>query len=140
MDIQFLPGSLPPREQRIVTDGFTAHADEQGAPQYEKASVHWIAKDDDGATIGALTAEILWDWVYIDELWVSPAHRGEGLGRRLMNLAEAFAGERQLQGLWLWTQSWQGEQFYRRLDYTEFTRFEDFPRGYARIGFRKSLA
>ena len=77
--------------------------------------------------------------MYIDELWVSPMHRGEGLGSKLMDLAQEFAIDRRLQGVCLWTQSWQGERFYQALGYTEFTRFDDFPKGHSRIGFRKSL-
>ena len=77
--------------------------------------------------------------MYIDELWVSPASRGGGLGRQLMELAEEFARAQRLQGIWLWTQSWQAEGFYRQLGYSEFTRFDEFPKGHSRIGFRKPL-
>jgi hypothetical protein len=56
-----------------------------------------------------------------------------------MALAEEFAAAEKLQGIWLWTQSWQAEGFYRKLDYVEFTRFENFPRGHYRIGFRKTM-
>ncbi len=86
-----------------------------------------------------LTADILWDWMYIDELWVSPASRGEGFGRKLMKHAEDFAGSQALRGIWLWTQGWQAEGFYRALGYEEFTRFDGFPKGHSRIGFRKYL-
>ena len=40
----------------------------------------------------------------------------------------------------LWTQSWQAGGFYQQLGYSEFTRFDDFPKGHSRIGFRKILA
>ncbi len=84
-----------------------------------------------------LTAELLWDWLYIDELWVSEELRGMGVGRKLMTLAEEFAASENLVGIWLWTQSWQAESFYKGLDYVEFTRFHHFPRGHSRIGLRK---
>ena len=63
--------------------------------------------------------------MYIDELWVSPESRGAGLGRALMLRAEELAKSRGLQGLWLWTQSWQADGFYRQLGYDEFARFDD---------------
>jgi hypothetical protein len=56
-----------------------------------------------------------------------------------MQLAEEFAISQSLQGLWLWTQSWQAEGFYKQLGYSQFTRFDNFPRGHWRIGFRKKL-
>ncbi len=78
--------------------------------------------------------------MYIDELWVSSELRGDGLGTRLMRLAEKFAAKHSLQGIWLWTQSWQAEQFYSQLGYVEFTRFDNFPKGHSRIGYRKILS
>ena len=122
-----------------MSDGFRQHGDETGGPEYSKEHVKWIANDEQDAIKAVLTADILWDWIYIDELWVSPWSRGNGLGRKLMLLAEDFAKSEKLQGIWLWTQSWQAEGFYTRLGYDEFTRFDDFPKGYSRISYRKRL-
>lgn len=122
-----------------MSDGFRQHGDETGGPEYRKEHVNWIANDEQDAIKAVLTADILWDWIYIDELWVSPESRGNGLGRKLMLLAEDFAESEKLQGIWLWTQSWQAEGFYARLGYDEFTRFDDFPKGHSRIGYRKRL-
>lgn len=116
------------------------HNNEQGAPEYKKDRVKWLASDERDRVHAVLTADILWDWIYIDELWIAKESRGEGLGRKLMRLVEEFAISQSLQGIWLWTQSWQAEGFYRKLGYDEFTRFDDFPKGYSRIGFRKKLS
>ena len=122
-----------------MSDGFRQHGDETGGPEYSKEHVKWIANDEQDAIKAVLTADILWDWIYIDELWVSPGSRGNGLGRKLMLLAEDFAKSEKLQGIWLWTQSWQAEGFYAALGYDEFARFDDFPKGHSRIGYRKRL-
>lgn len=140
MDIRFESGALTVSEQAVVLEGFGAHSLEQGAPEYVKEQYKWLGVDRGSRIEAALTAEILWDWMYIDELWVSPDSRGTGVGRRLMRLAEEFARSRDLEGIWLWTQSWQAAGFYDRLGFEEFTTFENFPRGYARVGFRKRLA
>ena len=124
----------------MVSEGFHTHTEEQDAPEYKKERIKWLAFDERKEIRAVLTADILWDWIYVDELWVSPKSRGEGLGRQLMQLAEEFALSMGLQGIWLWTQSWQAEGFYRQLGYSEFTRFDNFPIGHARIGFRKKLA
>ena len=139
MDIEFLRQGLTSSEQSVVSEGFRRHSEEQGAPEYRKDRVKWIASDERKDIHAVLTADILWDWIYIDELWISPDLRGEGLGRKLMRRAEEFAMSQGLQGIWLWTQSWQAEGFYTRLGYTQFTRFDDFPKGHSRIGFRKKL-
>ena len=139
LNIVFRQGPLTSLEQSVVSQGFHTHSEERSAPEYKKERVKWLAVDERDDMRAALTAEILWDWIYIDELWISRKLRGEGLGRRLMQLAEDFALSRNLRGIWLWTQSWQAEGFYRQLGYTQFTRFDDFPKGHSRIGFRKIL-
>ncbi|MEM9257165.1 MAG: GNAT family N-acetyltransferase [Pseudomonadota bacterium] len=139
MVIEFQTVGLTASEQSVVTRGFDEYSVEQGAPAFEKEQVKWLFKNDDGTLQGALTADILWDWIYLDELWVSAERRGEGLGRALMQRAEAHATSLALRGVWLWTQSWQAAEFYRQLGYEEFARFDDFPRGHTRLGFRKTL-
>jgi len=139
VDIKFCRGDLTSSERSVVSQGFYAHAEEQDAPDYKKEHVKWLAVDERKDIKAVLTADVLWDWIYVDELWISPEFRGEGLGRKLMRLAEEFAMSQSLQGIWLWTQSWQAEGFYRQLGYSQFTRFDDFPKGYSRIGFRKRL-
>jgi GNAT superfamily N-acetyltransferase len=139
VEIKFHRGNLTSSEQSVVSQGFYAHTLEQDAPEYMKERVKWLALDERDDIKAALTADILWDWIYIDELWICPELRGEGLGRRLMHLAEEFAISHKIQGIWLWTQSWQADGFYRHLGYSQFTRFDDFPKGHSRIGFRKKM-
>ena len=139
VDIKFHRQGLTPSEQSVVSAGFLLHTREQDAPEYNKQPIKWLALDEQESVLAVLTADILWDWIYIDELWVSPDLRGKGIGQRLMQHAEEFAKAQNIQGIWLWTQSWQAKNFYERLGYSEFTRFEDFPTGHSRIGFRKKL-
>ncbi len=138
MNVEFHRSKLTDAEQAIVADGFKTHSDALGAPEFAKTSFNWVAKDQ-GGLLGVVTADLLWDWLYIDELWVCAEARGQGLGRKLMAQAEQFAADESLAGIWLWTQSWQAEGFYLELGYEEFTRFADFPRGHSRIGLRKKL-
>lgn len=140
MNISFDRTTLTDHEQAAVTMGFESDSTSKAAPPYQKQSLKWVATDANGHITAALTAEVLWDWMYIDELWVAEQTRGTGLGKRLMEAAEALAVSEGLEGVWLWTQSWQAEGFYQRLGYQAFTRFENFPKGYARIGLRKALA
>ncbi|MEM6818137.1 MAG: GNAT family N-acetyltransferase [Pseudomonadota bacterium] len=138
--ISFHESPLTRGEQKLVSAGFEQHSLINNVPQYLKRSIKWLAQDDHDALQGVATCNVLWDWLYIDELWVSEASRGQGLGKLLMERIERYAASCRLQGIWLWTQSWQAEHFYRQLGYCEFTRFDDFPIGHTRIGFRKRLA
>jgi ribosomal protein S18 acetylase RimI-like enzyme len=139
MQVRFQQARLSPAEEALLSEGFRAHSEAQGAPDYEQRHCKWLLESDEAGISALLTASILWDWMYIDELWVSAASRRKGHGRELMRLAEAYAIAQSLRGIWLWTQSWQAEGFYRHLGYREFTRFEGFPQGHSRIGFRKTL-
>lgn len=137
IDIIFKSGDLSSHEQEVITSGFNRHTRDQTAPPFKKDRLNWLALEEGGGIVGALTGDLLWDWLYIDELWVDESRRGTGLGRKLMSQADEYASQAKLTGIWLWTQSWQAAEFYTQLGYEEFARFPDFPKGHARIGFRK---
>ena len=137
-EISYVKGNLTEQQQAIVNDGFEQHSAAQSAPAYQPEKMHWKVETNK-QLVAVLTANQLWDWLYIDELWVADDYRHKGYGKELMHSAEAFSQEAGLCGLWLWTQSWQAADFYKKLGYKEFTVFEDFPRGYNRIGLRKTL-
>lgn len=139
IEIHHSPGILSATDQQIVSSGFAEHSHGQNAPQFKKEQIHWTARSSDKRLVGVATADLLWDWLYLDELWVAESLRGTGLGRRLIEAVERYAHEHNLVGVWLWTQNWQADRFYSALGYSEFARFPDFPRGYERIGFRKIL-
>jgi ribosomal protein S18 acetylase RimI-like enzyme len=140
IEVKFMNGTLSSDEQQIITAGFDKHSDQWKAPNFKKERINWVIYDSQGDLIGALIADVFWNWIYIDELWISESYRGKGLGQTLMSKAEDYAISHELIGLYLWTQSWQAENFYKHLGYEEFTRFPDFPIGFSRIGFRKQFS
>jgi GNAT superfamily N-acetyltransferase len=50
---------------------------------------------------------------YVTNMYVDPAHRNSGLGRRLLDLAIEFAREREVDGVMLWP-SERSRPFYER--------------------------
>jgi len=139
IEIRFSTNPLDKTQQQLMSDGFENHAKESSFPSFHKDRINWLVFEDNDQLIGILTADVLWDWIYIDELWVDKKYRCEGIGKQLMDKAEEYAISQGMTGLWLWTQSWQAPKFYNQLGYKEFTRFDDFPKGHCRIGFRKRL-
>ncbi|MCL1145762.1 GNAT family N-acetyltransferase [Shewanella marinintestina] len=140
LKIDFSNGALNVRQQEELNAGFKSHGQIQCAPTYQTERLNWTVTNEQGGLIAALTADLLWQWLYVDELWVDESCRGKGIGKQLMMQAETYAKEQQLAGLWLWTQSWQAPLFYQNLGFKEFTRFDNFPSGYSRIGLRKQLS
>ena len=95
---------------------------------------------DTGAMIGGLYGELYYGWLHIRYLAVPPELRGQGLGSRLLGMAEAHARERACIGLWLDTFSFQAAEFYRRHGFAGFGEIEGYPPGHRRCFFQKRLA
>ena len=93
----------------------------------------------DGKDEGGLWGRIAYDWLFIELLAVPEAARGQGLGRRLMDQAEAIARDAACTGIWLDTYEFQARGFYEKLDYTLFGTLDDYPAGQKRFFLQKRL-
>src|SRR5262245_20438971 len=74
----------------------------------------------DGALVGGVYGATMWRWLMIDGLWVAEELRGRGLGRRLLEAAEATAVQRGCRGSWLATFDFQVRDFYEHYGYSVF--------------------
>ena len=74
-----------------------------------------------------------WTWGgsgEIRSLWVHPSLRGQGVGRKLMQAAEAEARARGCAQLLLGTFSFQAPDFYQSLGYEVLATLPDHPQGH----------
>lgn len=99
----------------------------------------FIVATSDGLPIGCVGLKGGSAFAEIKRLWVAPAARGLGLGRRLMDAAERAARELGIAVLRLDTNSALAEagQLYRNSGWTEIARFNDDP--YPDLFFEKRL-
>jgi len=99
----------------------------------------FIVAVSDGLPLGCVGLKGGGAFAEIKRLWVAPAARGLGLGRRLMEAAESAARELGIAVLRLDTNSALAEagQLYRRSGWTEIPRFNDDP--YPDLFFEKHL-
>jgi GNAT superfamily N-acetyltransferase len=86
----------------------------------------------------------LWGWtsfafLHIDLFYLPEQLRGTGLGRSLIQQAEAEAIQRGCTGAWLDTFSFQARGFYERLGYTVFGSIENYPPGESRFFLKKTF-
>jgi GNAT superfamily N-acetyltransferase len=103
-----------------------------------RGAERWVlARDAAGTVQGGAKCDIAWGWLYVDWLWVTEAHRRQGLGGRLLAAAEALARERDCLGLHLNTWSFQAPEFYRKQGFVEVGRVADMPPGAVRHWFAK---
>ena len=96
-------------------------------------------RNEEAAIIGGLWGGSSYDWLFVQLLVVPQALRGQGVGRKLMLLAEAEALSRGCAAVWLDTFEFQARSFYERLGYTCFGQLENYPKGFARFFMQKPL-
>lgn len=99
-----------------------------------------LIPDADGATIGGLWGRTVYDWLFVDYLFVPEALRGSDLGSELLQTAERIARERGCVGAWLTTFTFQARGFYEKHGYSVFGALEQSPRDNVRLFLRKMFA
>ena len=80
----------------------------------------FVIYDHDGDLLAGLACSTAYGWLHVETLWVADAHRGQGLGRKLMATAESFGRDQACHGAWLETSSADAFAFYRKLGYSLF--------------------
>lgn len=131
---------IGPEELDVLVDGLNAHAAQAGAPAYEETELSILLRDDDDKVVAGLTGTSVWNWLYIDIIWVDETLRGQGAGADLLRAAEEEAQTRDCHSVWVWTESFQASGFYKKQGYKEFVTMDDFPIDHKRIGFMKRIA
>lgn len=92
-----------------------------------------------GIASGGLWGRLTYDWLVVELLVVPEAHRGTGLGRAIIQMAEEVARAERCVGLWLDTFDFQARGFYERLGFIAFGELSDHPRGGRRVFLQKRL-
>lgn len=101
--------------------------------------LHILIRDDAGRVIGGLLGGTYWGWLVVEIVWMHEGLRGQGLGSRLMDMAEAEAIRRGCHSAHLDTMSFQALDFYRKRGYTLFGQLDDLPMGHSRYFLKKRL-
>jgi hypothetical protein len=79
------------------------------------------------------------EWLEVSIIWVAEDKRRQGVGRRLMHLAEAEAIKRSCRYARLATSDYQAPDFYRKVGYKLYGQLENCPRGETVYYFYKEL-
>ncbi|RYD85617.1 MAG: N-acetyltransferase [Verrucomicrobiaceae bacterium] len=99
-----------------------------------------VARDDNGSLIGGLRGGFLHKWLKVDVMAVSPDHRRQGVGRKLVGEAESMAAQRGCQYSYIDTMSFQAPDFYFSLGYEESGRLRNWDsHGHDKIFLTKTL-
>ncbi|MBZ6077805.1 GNAT family N-acetyltransferase [Microvirga puerhi] len=108
-----------------------------GLPTEDLAIV--IREPEHGAVLGGLWGRTGRGWLSIELIFVPEDLRGNGIGPRLLMMAEAEGLRRDCHSAWLDTFNPDAAVLYERLGYVRFGELKDFPPGNSRIFLQKKL-
>lgn len=106
-----------------------------GDENYEPIAI--VLRDEAEKIVGGLWAQLYFDWVFIELLFIPENLRGENLGAKLLRQLEEIAKTKGCVGIWLDTFSFQAPGFYEKQGYERFGTLENYPKGMERFFFRK---
>jgi len=101
-------------------------------------SVH-VIDPDSGQVVGGLSGRTSFGLLFIDLFFLPKALRGNQLGRKIIEAAEAEAKQRGCSSAVLFTITFQAPEFYERRGYRVLGRVECPPPGHTRICMIKTL-
>ena len=94
---------------------------------------------DAGTVVAGISGWTWGDCCELQNLWVDPSLRGQGLASRLLAAAEAEAAARGCSQTVHFTYDFQARSLYERNGYELVGRVEDFPSGTDVLWYRKRL-
>lgn len=105
--------SLPSDLEKEIHQGHIKDEAEKGIVcSYKKFAL--LLKDSDSQLLGALSAYTAFSEIYIDDIWVKPEHRGQGLGQALLEELEAQFEGQGYNNMNLVTSAFQAPDFYSK--------------------------
>lgn len=125
-------------DEAVVDEGLSAfNRAVVGSEHY--TALNLFLRDQNGDIQGGLLGATYWGWCAVNTLWVNEALRGQGFGRRLLQMAIEEALRRGCHGMHLDTLSFQALPFYEKLGFTVFGQIDDYLPGETRYYLKKAL-
>ncbi len=97
-------------------------------------------RDEDGIVIGGLAGQTARGWLYTALLFVPEDLRGQGLGPKLLGMAEDEARKRGCKGAYIDTMNPDALALYQKCGYAIFGQIDDYGDGIALTYLKKALS
>ena len=119
--LEYIDGLLTEIEEKLHNGHNKDDAKSGIACNYKKFSI--VIKNNNEEIIGALVAYTAYAEIYVDDIWIDPTYRRQGLGRRLLDdLTNRFKGQG-YNNINLITNAFQAPKFYEKCGFQiEFVR------------------
>jgi GNAT superfamily N-acetyltransferase len=125
-----------PADLDVIERALVEHNEARSEPRnYTPLAV--FLRNAEGEIVGGLRGHTVWGWLFVSQLWVAEALRGQDYGTKLMQMAECEAKARNCHAAYVDTFSFLALDFYRKVGYTVFGRLEEFPKGHTRYFLKK---
>lgn len=125
-----------PDVARVVGGGLSAVADGLYGPETGREALAVVAEQG-GTPCGALWMVARRNWLFLDLFVLEPGARRQGLGSRMLAMAEAAARTRGCVGVWLDTYGFQARPFYERHGFRVIGALPDYPAPWQRFFLAK---
>jgi ribosomal protein S18 acetylase RimI-like enzyme len=139
MDLTFTLKPEPTIEERNqIIDALSAYNEAKVGPRNKKEfafSVH----SETGEFVAGLLGFTHWNHFFVSAVFVEEQFRREGIGRELMQRAEALALQQGCDTIYLDTFDYQAPGFYEKLGFRVFGKLEDYPPGHRRFYLVKQI-
>ena len=124
---------------RIIDDGLDRYSDAFAPDEREETELNRKLVDADGRLIAGIVAEVgCWSECDLDSVWVDEAHRGQGLGSRLLHEVEREAKEAGAYIMLTYACDWN-VGFFTKNGYTVRGVLEDYPKGHRAYELQKLI-
>ena len=134
-----IPENPDPRVRAAILGLLMAYNESKTGPSGFAPLAMVLEDRSSGELIGGLWGRSVYDWLFVEHLFVPEHMRGRGLGTALMRKAEEVAMARECIGVCLDTFDFNAPGFYRKLGYDVIAALESPRRGFKRHIFTKRL-
>lgn len=117
-----LVDQLPDIIEKKMSNDLVAYESSHGIDVNYKRFA-FVLSDESDEAIGVLNAFTAFSEIYIDDMWVDHAHRGQGHGKKLIKALEDHFENKGFNNINLVTSAFQAPEFYKKCGFSvEFVR------------------